>query len=590
MLRFLAPALVAVAVAAGNAAPAAAAPIPRAACVARAGGGLVAVFDVRAGRRAVVRVGRRNRVVGGRVLGRQPTSFERGLTRAALRVVLVRRRVVWRLGGRTAALGRRGQRCPRPTPAARPTITGQPRVGASLTAHPGRWRDWIGGVRYRWQRKAGAGWTAAGGSAARRVLGSADTGATLRVVVSVRGRGGWSAAVGSAAVGPVAGVPVAAAPITTTPTAPVPTLRPIFAPTSFWNTTIPADVALATDRMQVGTAPDGTPVTVPVNPTVAQELAADSRRADGSSNARIYYHAFTAPITIVPATTPLEPIRLCRSYPSSCVSSWARPLDQTLRGVAADGTYLGGGVPIPAGFSLPTEGDRQAILYQPDYVAPDGTRGRLYELWGLQPNPDYDPAQPVSPTNTRLMASWGGRMVGVTGEGAGYWRDCWWSGCGYEADTSKDPDAWGRPDSQAQEHSWGATASSLPLLGSEISLPECRSGVINHAIGIEVPAARRQFWWPAQRTDGLSWTTTLTEGMRLTFPAGAVKPANLTALGSSLWDAAKRYGLVIDDQSGSAITLRVEPGCESTAWWGSADAFAQLANFPWNDLRVIAHP
>jgi hypothetical protein len=386
------------------------------------------------------------------------------------------------------------------------------------------------------------------------------------------------------------------APGTGAPTRPVavaadatPTPRPIFAPTSFWNRTIPPDAAYATDSLKVGTNPDGTAIMAPVNPTVANELAADATKPDGTPNARIYHRSFTAPITTVPAGTPLQPVRLCRSYPSGCVPSWGKHLDLVLRGVATNGTYLGGGVPIPDGFTLPPDGDRDAILYQPDYVAPNGRHGRLYELWGLQPNPDYDPTHPVSPTNARLMARWGGRMVGVTGEGAGYWRDCWWSGCGYQADTSKDPSAWGRPNGQAQEKSWGVTASSLPLLGDEISLAECQAGVIDHAIGLQVPAARRQYWAPAQRTDGLSWSTTLTEGMRLTVPAGTLKPAGLTAVGSSLWDAAQRYGLVIDDQSGSAITLRVEPGCEATAWWGGLDDYAELANFPWDDLRVLAH-
>ena len=42
-----------------------------------------------------------------------------------------------------------------------------------------------------------------------------------------------------------------------------------------------------------------------------------------------------------------------------------------------------------------------------DYVAPDGKRGRVWELWGMRANPDYNPSRPVSPTNARWMASWG---------------------------------------------------------------------------------------------------------------------------------------------------------------------------------------
>src|SRR4051794_14685474 len=85
----------------------AAMPIPRAVCVTAA---RVAVFDVRTpGKRPVrVPIGRRNRVTGGRVLGRQPTRFAPGRTRAALRARVTRRRVAWRLGARVARLARAG--------------------------------------------------------------------------------------------------------------------------------------------------------------------------------------------------------------------------------------------------------------------------------------------------------------------------------------------------------------------------------------------------------------------------------------------------------------------------------------------------
>jgi hypothetical protein len=361
-----------------------------------------------------------------------------------------------------------------------------------------------------------------------------------------------------------------------------------FSPTSFWNATIPNRVAFATGTVTVGTASNGSPISKPINPIVGQELAAFARRSDGSSNTWINYRDYTAPITIVPATTPLQPVRLCRFYPSNCVPDWAWTLHQTLSGIAVDGTYLGGGVPVPAGFTPPTDSDAEAIFYQPDYVAPDGKRGRVYELWGMRANPDFDRSRPVSPTNARWMAAWGGRLVGTTGEGNGYWTDCWWVGCGHQADTHADFDNWGRPDSQARDHNWGATATSLSLLGTQVSLRECRAGVIDHAVGIEVPNARPGWWWPAQRGDGGDPSLVLTEGMRLTFPPGATKPAGLTRVASSLWDAAERYGLIIDDKTGWSLNFRVEPGCERTAWWGNTAAYDQLHGFPWEQLRVIA--
>jgi hypothetical protein len=187
------------------------------------------------------------------------------------------------------------------------------------------------------------------------------------------------------------------------------------------------------------------------------------------------------------------------------------------------------------------------------------------------------------------MAGWGGRLVGTDGVGNGYWTDCWWSGsCGYQADTSADPDAWGRPDSQAQEHSWGASGSGLSLLGTEVSLAECQQGAFSHAIGLSVPHAHAGFWWPAQRDDGNRNSLAVTEGMRLTFPPGTAKPGGLTPVGSALWDSTKRFGLVVTDQTSSALTIRMEPGCEQTSLWNNGSTSGQLQGFPWADLRVIA--
>jgi Right handed beta helix region len=88
---------------------------PKGSCTEMRGDKLVAVFDVRvAGSRAAkVRKGRRNRVSGGRVIGKLPTVFHPGATPRALRVAFGRKskRAKWRLDRRTAAVRRGAKRC-----------------------------------------------------------------------------------------------------------------------------------------------------------------------------------------------------------------------------------------------------------------------------------------------------------------------------------------------------------------------------------------------------------------------------------------------------------------------------------------------
>jgi hypothetical protein len=57
----------------------------------------------------------------------------------------------------------------------------------------------------------------------------------------------------------------------------------------------------------------------------------------------------------------------------------------------------------------------------------------------------------------------------------------------------------------AGEASWGASATSLPLVAGTMLLRELARGRIDHALAISIPQPRaRAFAWPAQRTDGLS--------------------------------------------------------------------------------------
>ena len=51
----------------------------------------------------------------------------------------------------------------------------------------------------------------------------------------------------------------------------------------------------------------------------------------------------------------------------------------------------------------------------------------------------------------------------------------------------------------------GATATGLPLLGGLVTLADLQGGSINHALAVSLVEAEKATWaWPAQRTDG--WT------------------------------------------------------------------------------------
>jgi hypothetical protein len=116
-LRWLAfvAALLAAAVLAQGAQAASPAVAPRGSCTEMNGKQLVAVFDVKVtGKKsAKVTKGRRNRVTGGKVIGRLPTRFEPGATPRALRVAFGRgsARTKWRLGRKTASVKRATKRC-----------------------------------------------------------------------------------------------------------------------------------------------------------------------------------------------------------------------------------------------------------------------------------------------------------------------------------------------------------------------------------------------------------------------------------------------------------------------------------------------
>jgi hypothetical protein len=174
---------------------------------------------------------------------------------------------------------------------------------------------------------------------------------------------------------------------------------------------------------------------------------------------------------------------------------------------------------------------------------------------------------------------------------AGQWRAQWG---GAIRRVSKSPGYYTRAAWPGATRNWGATASSLPVIGGTMLLSELKKGRIDHTLALNVPAARAGvFAWPAQRTDGVGALTTLPEGARLRLdPALDLGDLHLPKLTRMIARASQRYGLVVRDQTGHAISLFAENPSQFRGDPYQRDFKGRrpqelLANFPWDRLQVV---
>ena len=173
---------------------------------------------------------------------------------------------------------------------------------------------------------------------------------------------------------------------------------------------------------------------------------------------------------------------------------------------------------------------------------------------------------------------------------AGQWSACWG---GKMENTNIDPGYfWGN---------YGATATSLPFLGGQITADELKNGVINHAIGISLQDTQN-YWilsWPAQRSDGGNPSNKpywIPEGTRFRLdPTINLDTLNLTPIAKTIAKAAQVYGFVVWDRSGG-ITIRLNDDLSYTAdgganpypaLFGKNVDYNLLAGFPWNHLQFL---
>jgi hypothetical protein len=214
-------------------------------------------------------------------------------------------------------------------------------------------------------------------------------------------------------------------------------------------------------------------------------------------------------------------------------------------------------VPIPPR-AKPADGtDAHLTVWQP-------STDSMWEFWKAEERPDG------------WHAAWGGAMRNVA-ENPGYYG----------------PDAW-----PGAASNWGATASSLPLIGGVMLLSELRAGRVDHALAMNIPFPRRdQFAWPAQRTDGDGPPGALPEGARLRLdPALDLDQFGLPPFTRIVAEAAQRYGLVVRDQTHHATSLFIEdwsPHHDSSPLlgpegiYGGSTPLELLSLFPWERLQLL---
>jgi hypothetical protein len=213
-------------------------------------------------------------------------------------------------------------------------------------------------------------------------------------------------------------------------------------------------------------------------------------------------------------------------------------------------------VPLPVD-AVPAAGtDGSLVVWQP-------STDRLWEFHRLVHGADG------------WHASWGGAMQDVSSNSGVY-----------------GPQAW-----PGAESWWGASASSLSLVGGLISLEDLERGQINHALAMAVPDVRAGVYsLPAQRSDGKSADSlALPEGAHLRLnPSLDLAALHLPRMTLMIAEAAQRYGIYVTDWSSIAEFYAQDPTPTGTNPYVGPGGYFEgkypnqlLASFPWSQLELV---
>jgi hypothetical protein len=214
-------------------------------------------------------------------------------------------------------------------------------------------------------------------------------------------------------------------------------------------------------------------------------------------------------------------------------------------------------VPLP-NRAHPADGtDAHLTVWQP-------STDRMWEFWKLQRR------------KGRWHAAWGGAMRKVSRRGGYYKRTVWPGARSY----------------------WGATATSLPLVGGLIRINELRAGRVDHALALGLPEIRSGvFSLPAQRTDGtVDRMDAIPAGARFRLdPTLDLSTLQMPPFVRVLAEAAQKYGMIVRDTSGAIAFYGEDPRPRDPnpyprligPAYDNGHLYEDLAQFPWDRLQLV---
>jgi hypothetical protein len=140
--------------------------------------------------------------------------------------------------------------------------------------------------------------------------------------------------------------------------------------------------------------------------------------------------------------------------------------------------------------------------------------------------------------------------------------------------------------------SYGATGTSLALVGGLITQSDLARGSIDHALAMAIPDTRKGVWsLPAQRSDGRDPAAdAIPQGARFRLdPSVDVDALDLPPFTAMLARAAQRYGIYVRDTSPNVTLYGQDPVNLSPDPWPTAvpSMSAALRAFPWDRLQVM---